>query len=909
MSFAKWIRLRFGGFRGSQKRREDFERELQSDLALEAEEQAERGASTEEAQYSARRAVGNPTLIAEQVHDVWSWMWAERLGRDLRYGARALRKSPGFTIVAVLTLALGIGANTAIFSLIDSLMLQPLSLPGADQVVRIYSTKGGALLTGYGYPGGPSPVDIQDFTRRNHTFQQMVAYDTWRKNVSFAAVGSEPEQMRIGLVSAAYFQVLGVQPLMGRLFTHEESEPGRNYVAAIAERLWKSRFASDPAILGRKIIINDEPYTIVAVMPKTIPDWIEDEGMRGVGSVYIWTPFPFGDEWPETFRRGRGDAALGRVKAGATFEQAQADLTAIAAQLAAEHPVDQGVGVMIKKLSDTRVGELRPVLLLLMGAVSLILLIACVNLANLLLARNSTRQRELALRAALGAGRKGLVRQLLAETALLSLTGGIAGFALARGGVATLTRLFPNEIPQIASVSIDWRVLVFTLAASGATCLLFGLAPAISGTRLNLVDALKQQGGRSGTSGVRSQQMRSVLVMMEMAMSLMLLVGAGLLVQSVIRLNRQDLGAQPDHLLKGHFYVPPARYPDAQAITRFCDQFGDRVRGLPGIIDASVTTLFPPTNGWTQMLDVPGHPASRLQDVPTAQFGVVDAHWLKTLRIPLIAGRGFTESDIATSQPVALINQALKRQYFPTENPLGQQIHIGAPAFLNLPPGGSTSDSADVTIVGIIGDFRNAGVKLPPEPQIVALYSQHPLVNYGFKDVVIRTSSEPRAIAPTIANELHKLDPDMPFAQVQTMQEHVDEQTGSQRFTTVLLVLFAASGLALAVIGIYGVVSYLVAQRTQEMAVRLALGSSQGAILWIVVRQSLKMGLIGAAVGVAGGLAARQLTSGLLFGISPADPFTFAGAVGLLLLVVLVAGAVPGARAMRIELVEALRQE
>lgn len=591
-----------------------------------------------------------------------------------------------------------------------------------------------------------------------------------------------------------------------------------------------------------------------------------------------------------------------------TIEQAQADLSAIAGQLAVEHPVDQGIGVKITKLADTRVGELRPVLLLLMGAVSLILLIACVNLANLLLARNSTRQRELAVRAALGAGRKGLVRQLLAETALLSVTGGIAGFALARGGVTLLTQMYPREIPQAGAVAIDWRVLMFTIVASGVTCLLFGLAPALTGTRLNLVDALKQ-GGRSGTSGVRSQQMRSVLVMMEMAMSLMLLVGAGLLVQSIMRLNRLDLGARPDHVLKGHFYIPPARYPDSQAITRFCDQFGDRIRALPGVIDASVATIFPPTNGWTQMLDIPGHPATRLQDVPTAQFGVVDAHWLKTLRIALIAGRDFGESDVASSQPVALINQALKSRYFPMENPLGRRVHIGAPAFLNLPPGGSTSDSADVTIVGIIGDFRNVGVKLPPEPQIVALYSQHPLVNYGFKDVVIRTTSEPRRIAPTIANELHKLDPDMPFAQVQTMQEHVDEQTGSQRFTTVLLVLFAASGLSLAVVGIYGVVSYVVAQRTQEMAVRLALGSSQARIFWLVLRQSLKMGLIGAAIGVVGGLAARQLTGGLLFGVSPTDPFTFAGAAGLLLAVVLVASAIPGARAMRVELVEALRQE
>jgi putative ABC transport system permease protein len=908
MNFFTWIRLRFSGLGGARNRREEFERELESHLALEAEEQTESGASVEEARYAARRATGNPTLIAEEVHEIWSVAWAERLARDLRCGARALRKDPGFTLVAVLTLALGIGANTAIFSLIDALMLRPVALPGANQIVRIYSTKGGVPIAGYGYPGGPSPTDVQDFARRNHTFQEMVVYDTWRKNVSFGDAGSEPEQMRVGLVPAAYFEVLGVQPLMGRLFANEENQPGRNYVAAIGERLWKNRFAGDPAILGRKIVINDEPYTVVAVMPQTIPDWIETEGYREAGPVHIWTPFPFADAWTESSRRGRGDAALARIKPGVSFEQAQADLSAIAAQLAEEHPVDQGIGVMIKQLSDTRVGELRPVLLLLMAAVSLILLIACVNLANLLLARNSTRQRELAVRAALGAGRKGLVRQLLAETALLSVTGGVAGFALAQVGAASLTRIFPEEIPEIGSLGIDWRVLAFTFAASAITCLLFGLAPALTGTRLNLVDALKQ-GGRSGTGGVQSQRMRSVLVTMEMAMSLMLLVGAGLLVQSILRLERQSLGMRQDHLLKGHFYVPGARYPDSGAIARFCDEFGNRIRALPGVIDATVTTVYPPTDGWSQMLDIPGHPASRIQDVPTAQFGVVDAHWMRTLGISLIAGRDFSESDVAASPAVALINQELKRRYFPVENPIGRRIHIGAPQFLNLPPGGGTSDSANVTIIGVIGDFRNAGLVLPAAPQIVVLYSQHPLVNYGFKDVVIRTTSEPRLMAPTIRAELSKMDPDMPFAQVQTMQEHVDEQTGGQRFTTALLVLFALSGLALAVVGIYGVVSYLVNQRTQEMAVRLALGASPTRILWLVLRQSFHMALIGAAIGVAGAFAVRRLTAGLLFGISPLDPTTFIGSVALLLVVVAIASAVPGARAMRIQLVEALRQE
>jgi len=907
MKLLAWIRLRFGEIRSTKKRREEFERELESDLALEAEEQAQRGLAPDEALYAARRAFGNRTLIAEQVHEVWSFVWAERLARDLRHGARALRKNPGFTLVAVLTLALGIGANTAIFSLIDALMLQPVPLPGADRIVRIYSTKSGDPIASNGRIYVPSPMDMRDLAERNHTFETIVGYDTWRKNVSFGAPGSQPEQMRVGLVPGAYFEALGLQPLMGRLFTNEENQPGKNYVAAIGEQLWRNRYAGDPAILGRKIIINDEPFTIIAVIPATLPEWVNM--LQGeVGPVQIWTPFAFSDIWTDNARGAVGNESLGRIKAGVSLEQAQADLQTIAAGLAAKYPLDQGLGISLKKLADTRVGDMKPILLLLLAAVTLILLIACVNLANLLLARNSTRQKELAVRAALGAGRKGLIRYLFAEMGLLAATGGIAGLALAQACIISLRRIFPGEIPQAVSTKIDWRVLAFTIAISGITCLLFGLAPALSGTRVNLTDALKQ-GGRSSTSGARSGRIRSLLVTMEMAMSLMLLVGAGLLVQSIVRLERQDLGVRQDHLLLGHFYVPGLRYPNPGAITRFCDEFGSRIRALPGVVDASVATLYPPTERWAQMLDIPGHPASRIQDIPTARFGVADTHWRDTLIIPLIAGHDFNESNIATTQPVILINQKFKLRYFPIKNPIGLRIHIGPPAFLNMPIEGTINDSADVTIVGIIGDYRNAGLALPAEPQIVALYSQHPIVNYGFKDIVIRTAAEPRAMAPTVAAELHKLDPYMPFAEVRTMQEDIETRTGGQRFTTLLLVLFAASGLVLAIVGTYGVVSYLVAQRTQEMAVRLALGSSRGSILWLVLRQSLKMGLIGAAIGVAGGLAARQLTSGLLFGVSSTDPLTFAGAGALLLVAVVIASVLPGARAMRIELTEALRQE
>ena len=451
------LRSRLAGFWQRRNPEEDLDRELQSHLELEAEEQEESGLRPKDAHYAARRAFGNTTLVKEDLRAIGRGFWLEQFARHVKYAARSLRKSPGFAIVAILTLALGIGANTAIFSAIDALMLRPLPFTDADQLVRIYSIQSG-MSNSFANPDGPSAPDVRDFEQRSRIFQKTVVYDTWGKNVSFGDSAGEPEQMHVGLVPGAYFEILDIHPTMGRLFTEEEAQPGKNFVAAISERLWRNRFAADPSILGRRIRINGEPYTIVAVMPDVIPAWVEP-GRQSE----IWTPFAFPDAWLETSRGGRGFAALGRLKPGVPLEQAQADLSAIAAALAAEHPVDQGVRVVVRRLADTRAGALRPMLFLLMGAVSLILLISCVNLANLLLARNSSRQRELAVRAALGSARGGLVTQLLVETLLLSLIGAAAGLVLAKLGIAGVMRMHPKDLPQLVSIGIDWRVLMFTL--------------------------------------------------------------------------------------------------------------------------------------------------------------------------------------------------------------------------------------------------------------------------------------------------------------------------------------------------------------------------------------------------------------------------------------------------------------
>ncbi|MGC2266961.1 MAG: ABC transporter permease [Candidatus Acidiferrales bacterium] len=898
---------RLWSWRRTSLRRSQMDSEMDAELRFHLEAYAEdlvrSGVPRAEALRRARLEFGGVDKTKEECREASGVHLFETLVRDLRYSARALRKSPGFTIVAVLTLALGIGANTAIFSAVNALMLRPLPFTAADQLVRVYSIQKGMFNT-FANPDGPSPLDVRDFAQRSRSFQKMVAYDTWAKNVSFGESAGQPEQMEVGLVPAAYFEILDIRPIIGRLFTADENQEGKNYVAAISAQLWRNRYAGDPSVLGRKIRINGEPYSIVAVMPDVIPAWVEP----GRHSE-IWTPFPYTpDMWAESGRGERGYAVLGRLKPGVSLEQAQADLSVIAAALAAEHPVDQGVGVAVKRLADSRIGALRPMLYLLIGAVSLILLIACVNLANLLLARNSARQRELAVRAALGAGRGGLVRQLLAETLLLSLVGGAVGFAGAEIGLRALARMHPENLPQLGSVGIDWRVLAFTLLVSLVTSLIFGLAPAFMGTRLNLVDALKQ-GGRSGMSGRSSQRVRSLLVITEMAMCLMLLVGASLLIRSIMRLEAQNLGVRQDHLLRGRIYLPPVRYTNPGVRTRFCDDFATRVRVLPGVMEATVTTVYPPNNGWIQMLVIPGHPVARIQDIPSAQFGVVDQHFLRTLGIPLIRGRDFAESDSATSPQVALISQEFERRYFATEDPIGRKIHIGPPQLPGIAAEENVTDDVDVTIIGVIGDFKNAGVALAPQPQITVLYSQHPLVNGGFKDIVIRTASEPHLVESEIRSQLRALDSDMPLAEVQTIDELVERQTGGQRFTTVLLSLFAVAGLVLAIVGIYGVVSFLVARRQQELAVRIALGASRANVLWLVLKQGLEMSMIGAVIGLLGAWAAQKLTSGLLFEISPVDPLTFGGAAIFLLAVAAIACAVPGARVLQIDPAQTLRED
>jgi putative ABC transport system permease protein len=819
--------------------------------------------------------------------------------QDLRCAVRQLRRNPGFAAIAALTLALGIGASTAMFGVLNAVLLRPIPFPHPDRLVRIFSTQGSNMT-------GPSTLDLRDFATQNHAFEKMAVYDVWRKNVSFSDRATEPEQMRVGLVPGEYFEVLGVRLLMGRLFHSEENRWGNNFVAIISYSLWQSRFQGDRSVLGKTIRINDEPYSIVGVTASEIPDpWVGTPP----GKTEIWTPFvPYvsvtDNVWDESQRDNRGWGAIGRLKPGVTIEEANADLTRIAGNLATQYPVDRGIGVKLQPLQEDQVRGLRPMLRLLMGAVLLILFIACSNVANLLLARNSARTREVALRTALGAQSTALFQQFTAENLVLGLGGGVLGCALAWCACSAVARIHPAQLPQLSSVDVDFRVLAFAFCVSVLSSLLCGTLPAMASLKVSPAEAFKE-GGRTSAGGRRRKQLGRVFVMTETAFAVMLVIGTGLLIQSLLRLQNQSTGFRPDHLLRTHLYLPPVRYPSTTSITRFCDEYVSRVRALPGVLDATISAANPPDDQWKQKFTIDGRVVSRLEDTPVAARNATDSHYLSTLGIPVIEGRGFMDSDTENTLPVALVNQAFVRQYFAAEDAIGKRIRISIAQQV-----GSANPSDEVfTIVGVIGDTMNRGPALPPMPHFTTLFRQTRDLDVGFKTLLVRTKMDPLQLAGSIRQQLHGLDPNLPFAEVATMDQLIAAETADRRYTTGLLALFAAFGLVLAGIGVYGVVSYIVARQTGEIGVRMALGARRQHVLWMVLKHGITMAALGAGGGLFGALVLRRTLAQLVFGISPADPATFFSAAALLVVLAGAACVAPAIRAMRVDPMVALRYE
>ena len=797
---------------------------------------------------------------------------------DLRYGARLLLRAPGFTAVAVAALAIGIGANTAIFSVVNTLLIQPLPYDGADRLAIVWEhniprdRKNNVI----------SPGNFIHWRELNQSFVDMAAVGTTSRATLIGA--GDPVELPFQFVTASFFPVLGVQPALGRAFTAEEDRP-RSHVVVISDRLWRQRFNADPGILHRAITIQGEAFTVTGVMPPGF-SFLDR-------TVEFWLPVGFSAE--QRTPRGRWLMSVGRLKPSVSLEQAQRDMTRVHEELTRLFPdFNTGWTARVVPLRDQLTGEVRPALFVMFGAVAFVLLIACANVANLLLARATSRQRELAIRAALGAGRGRIVRQLLAESLVLSVAGGSAGLALAWWGVHLLRAVVAERIPiqRLEVVTIDGTVLLFTALAALAAGVVFGVVPALTGAGSKLNESLKD-GGRSG-SAARSKRTRSAFVIVEVALALVLLVGAGLLVRSFVRLLDVDPGFQPQQTVTMRVAIPGARYPQPALREQFFDRLLDRIKVLPGVEAAGATSSIPLVGlGAATGYAVVGEPEPPAGQEPVTDVRVIKQDYFKAMGIPLLRGRLFNREDLKPAD-VVIINEAMARRHWPNEDPVGKRVKINW-----------DSDRED-EVIGVVGDVRHQGLETQPRSMIYWPYLR---VAYGGMTLTIRTAGDPSPIVSSVGQIVRELDSNLAVADVQTLDEVIAQSVAQRRLTMLLLSIFAGAALLLAAVGIYGVIAYSVTQRTQEIGIRLALGAQRADVLGMVVRQAAVLALAGIVLGAIGAAVLTRFMRDLLFEVRPFDPVTFLGVAACLTAVALVAAFVPGRRAARVDPVIALRAE
>lgn len=800
----------------------------------------------------------------------------QTIWQDLRYGARTLLKQPGFTLVAVITLALGIGANAAIFSVVNTVLLRPLPYAEAERLMMIRETK---------LPQFPefsvAPGNFLDWKKQNTVFERLVAY----RGASFNLIGTgEPERLRGMQVSEGFMDMLGVQPQLGRDFLLEEDQPGRNQVVVLSHGLWQRRFGGDPKLLNQSITLSGQPYTIIGVMPA---------GFRfGSSETELWTPMAFTAQQAQQ-HGGHYISALGQLKPGVPLTQAQAELSTIAERLAQQYPESNtGWNVKLTPLLEFTVREIKPALLVLLGAVAFVLLIACANVANLLLARAAARQKEIAIRTSLGAGRGRIVRQLLTESVLLALAGGGLGLALAAWGTDVLLKLAPPDLPRVSDVALDWRVVAFTLALTLLTGVLFGLVPALQASKPNLNETLKDA-GRGSTEGGRRQLIRSSLVVLEVASALVLLVGAGLLIKSFLRLQQVDPGFNPKNTLTASVALPQKKYPEEKQQAAFYQQLLEKISALPGV-QAAATAVVVPLSGNDYVLgfEIEGRP--KVENQPSTNYYAVSADYFKAMGIPLLRGRVFTDRDTADTTRVAVINESMAQKFFPHEDPLGKRIHV------------TNGPTTYREIVGIVGDVKEYGLDRATPLQTYEPFLQKPNSSMF---LIVRAAGDPANLSGAIRREVLSLDKEQPVASLRTLEQLIATTIAQQQFSMTLLGVFAAVALLLSAIGIYGVLSYAVTQRTNEIGIRMALGADQGAVLKLVVGQGMLLTLTGIGAGLVAALALTRVLATLLFGVSATDPLTFGAIALLLMLAALLACWIPARRAMKIDPLVALRYE
>jgi putative ABC transport system permease protein len=809
--------------------------------------------------------------------------------QDIRFGLRMLLKSPSVSIVATIALALGIGANTAIFSVVNAVLLRPLPFPDSESLVAVFETnlERGLQRGSHSYP------NFMDIHAQNTVFEHMSSYH----GGDFIMTGrGEPARLQGSVVTADLFPLLGIQPILGRTFLPDEDKPTQTgRVVILSHALFQQRFGGDPSIINQRITLDGVSFTVIGVMPASFEFPIQND------PVELWTTIAgdaSGSEPVTTQRGAHFLQVIARLKSGVTKEQAQAELTTIASRLEQQYPdTNTRRTLRIEPALTALVGDVRPALLILLGAVACVLLIACANVANLLLARATSRHKEMAIRSALGASRVRVIRQLLTESVLLSLLGGGIGLLLAVWWSDLLVALGKDDIPRAVHVGMDWRVLGFTLGVSLLTGLIFGLAPAFHSSKTELVESLKE-GGRGTSEGGRRNRVRNVLVVVELAIAVILLVGAGLLMQSLWRLQKVNSGLQPENVLTFNVVLPEVKYNSDKQAQFFID-LKQRLESTPGVQSASAILPLPLSGDrFSISFEIEGRPLPP-KDHPSADFFAAGVGYFKTMGIPILKGRDFEDRDKHGSTPVIIITDAFARQYFPNEDPIGKRIKPGIGTY-------EDEDNPMREVIGVVGDIRNRSLNTEPKP---AYYVPQTQVPFSQLVAVVKTTGEPHSLVSAATKVVAAMDQDIPLFGVKSMPEYLSSSVAAPRFSTTLLAIFAAVALVLTIVGLYGVMSYSVAQRTNEIGIRLALGAQSRDVLLMIVKQGGMLILLGLAIGLVGAFALTRLIASLLFGVTAKDPITFGAVAVLLAIVALLACYVPALRATKVDPMDALRCE
>ncbi len=868
-----------------------LDEELQAHFDMLVEQNIGRGMPPDEARRAARLELGGADQIKESVHDQRGLPFLESLWQDVHYGVRMLRKSPGFTTVAVLTLALGIGANTAMFSVINPVLLRPLAYKDPSQLVVVQYEEMGTVAGG----------SFLDWQADSRSFERMGAAEAWTANL---AGGDRPEQLEAMHLTSDILPLLGVRPMLGRVLLPEEEHTGHEHVIVVSYNLWKNRLGSSGDAVGQTLSLDGEPYTIVGVMPpgfQFAPFWDT--------KAQIWAPLALDARRDD--RHGASLRVFARLNSGVTPEQARAEMNTISARLEKEYPGTNGK-IAIIPLQEIVVRSVRPALLMLLAAVGFVLLIACANVAHLQLVRAAAREKEMALRSALGASGPRIFRQLLTESFILSLAGALFGLLLAYSGVRLVVALAPPEIPRLETLTLDGHVFVFLLVITACAGVVFGLAPALKASRVDLTESLKE-GARSSTQGVRRSRARNLLVVSEFALAMVLLVGAGLILRSFVALLAVDPGFDPANVIAMTVSLTGSRDADPHRRPAFFRELAERVRELPGVESASAINHLPLYgDNWGIPFVIEGRPPAPPGQGPSAAFLAVLPGYFHTMRIPIKEGRDFTQQDVLDAPHVVIINELVANRYWPNENPVGRRIAV--PGL-----GVTTDDTAKTldwfTIVGIVRDTKQADLGDPAEEQMIfpylqtRFYLENPHSYATSLTLVVRTSLKPSVVTSAVENTVQSMDKGVPVSDVITMKQAMALQVSEPRFYVLLLGAFAAVALSLATVGIYGVVSYSVARRTHEIGIRLALGAQGRDVLGMIVSEGARLALTGIGIGVIAAFGLTRLMASLLYGVGASDTLTYASVGALLAVAALAACYIPAQRAMRVDPIIALRYE